>query len=387
MPNNLMPPNFFDEVRKNHKRSMALMVTTFIILYAFINLIAAAFGGYSRSTACSSGSYYDSCGSEFYWNPWTLSITAVLVAGYLWIAYVSSARAALALTHAHPADGPEYAQLRNIVEGVSIAAGIPMPKVYVVNDPAPNAFATGIKPEKSVVAVTTGLMQRMSRAELEGVIAHEVGHIRNRDTSFMTLVVMTVGAIMVLSMLLVRIGIYASYLTGGHRHHRRGKDDNAGAAIGLVLLAIGLIGFILAVPVATLLKAALSRRREIMADATAVELTRNPTGIRSALEKLEADTSVVRAISPSTAHLWIESPLQRKAGGGFVASVGRLFDSHPPLAVRIATLREYEGLDPTGRGPNDAGSGTTGPGNPGPGSPASGGTGPRAPWPAPPPPG
>lgn len=364
MSNNLMPPNFFDEVRKNHKRSMALMATTFLILYSFINLIALIFGGYSRNGSCDASANYTNCGTRLFWNPWTLVITGVVVGGYLWVAYLTSARAALALTRARPADGPEFAQLRNIVEGVSIAAGIPQPAVYVVNDPAPNAFATGLKPEKSAVAVTTGLLERMSRAELEGVIAHEVGHIRNRDTSFMTLVVMTVGAIMVISMVFLRVGIYASYFAGGNRRGNDKDNSDAGAIIALALIAIGLIGFVLALPVATLLKAALSRRREIMADATAVELTRNPTGIRSALEKLEADTTVVRAMSTSTAHLWIESPLQRGRGGGFVASVGRLFDSHPPLEVRIAKLRAYEGLDPNGRGPTDAG--------------------PNSPWPAPP---
>ena len=213
----------------------------------------------------------------------------------------------------------------------------------------------------------------MSRQELEGVLAHELGHIRNRDTSFMTLVVMTVGALMVLSTILVRVGLYATYFMGGG--HRRSRDDNnAGAAIALVLLAIGLVGFVIAVPFALLLKSALSRRREFMADATAVELTRNPSGIRSALEKLESDTTVVRAVSTSTAHLWIESPLERKTGSGFAGSVGRLFDSHPPLAVRIATLRQYEGLDPDGRGPSAGG--------PGPNAPGHGGGGPNS-WPAP----
>ncbi|CAB4789754.1 MAG: M48 family metalloprotease [Actinobacteria bacterium] len=350
MPTNVMPPNFFDEIRSNHRRSIFLMVTTFFILYAFINLIAVVVGGYSRRVNCDS---YDTCITEWYWNPVTLGVTAAIVALYLWIAYLSSAKAALALTKSVPAAGPEYAQLRNLVEGVSIAAGVPMPAVYVINDPAPNAFATGLKPSRASVTVTTGLLAKMSRGELEGVLAHEVAHIRNRDTSYMTLVVLTVGAIMVISTILVRVGLYASYFMGGQRRSR--DDNNAGAAIALLFLAVGLAGFVLAIPVATLMKAALSRKREAMADATAVELTRNPSGIRSALEKLEADTTVVRAMSTSTAHLWIESPLERKAGSGFLGSVGRLFDSHPPLAMRIAKLREYEGLNPDERGPTDAG--------------------------------
>jgi len=347
------PPNFFEQIRTNHRRSMILLALTFVVLYAFVNLIAVALGGYTRDQVCSYGSSY-SCGTEFFWNPVTLVITAAVVAGHLWVAYLSSARAALSITKAHPAEGPQYQTVRNLVEGLSIAAGIPMPAVYVVDDPAPNAFATGLKPEKATVAVTTGLLATMSRRELEGVLAHEIGHIRNRDTNFMTLVVLTVGAIMVLSTVLVRVGYYATIFLGGSGRRRgRNEGESAVAAIGLVLLAIGAIGFVIALPSAMVLKAALSRRREVMADASAVELTRNPTGIRSALEKLESDSTVVRAMSTTTAHLWIESPLERSQGGGFVASVGRLFDSHPPLAERIAVLRRYEGLDPSARGPVD----------------------------------
>lgn len=345
-------PDFFQEIKANHRRSMVLMAATFLILFLFINLIVAAFGGYQKDgSVCD---YYGSCAKVWYVNPIALGATAALVAGYLWIAYVNSAKAALAITKARLADGPEYNQLRNLVEGLSLAAGLPVPAVYVVDDPAPNAFATGLKPEKAAVAVTTGLLAKMSRRELEGVLAHEMGHIRNRDTSFMTLVVLTVGAIMVISTLLVRIGYYSSMMFGfgGGRRNSRDNNDSA-AAIGLALLAIGLIGFVIAVPSAMLLKAALSRRREVMADATAVELTRNPAGIRSALEKLEADTTVVKAMSTTTAHLWIESPLERSKEQGFIGSVGRLFDTHPPLAERIAVLRRYEGLDPNGRGPVD----------------------------------
>lgn len=348
---NFEPTNFFEQIRSNHRRSMALMAATFVILYLFVNLIVAAFGGYTKQEACTS---IDSstCGTVWFWSPIALGATAVAVGAYLWVAYFSSSKAALAITKARPADGPEFQQLRNLVEGLSIASGLPVPAIYVVDDPAPNAFATGLKPEKAAVAVTTGLLATMSRRELEGVLAHELGHIRNRDTSFMTLVVLTVGAIMVLSSLLVRIGYYATLFSGGSRRNDREGGDSA-AMIGLAMLAVGVIGFVIAVPSAMLLKAALSRRREIMADATAVELTRYPTGIRSALEKLEADTTVVKAMSTTTAHLWIESPLERKKGSGFAGGVGRLFDTHPPLAERIAVLRRYEGLNPDERGPYD----------------------------------
>jgi heat shock protein HtpX len=344
---------FYEEAASNRRRSVVLLIITFIGLYAFVNLIALALGAYSRTIASTCDAYGNCTSSTaFWWNPLALAVTAAVIAAYLLIAYRSATKAALSITKARPADGAQYAQLRNVVEGVSIAAGIPMPAVYVIDDPAPNAFATGMHPDRAAVVVTSGLLQQMSRRELEGVMAHEVSHIRNRDSSFMTLVVLTVGAIVVLSDVLLRIGLYAAIFSGGGRGRGRGRNDN-GDAMALVFLAIGMIGLIIAVPFAIFLKAAVSRRREALADASAVELTRNPTGIRSALEKLEADTTVVKAHSTATAHLWIESPLDRRSKAGLSAAVGGLFDSHPPLATRIATLRRFEGLDPDSRGPID----------------------------------
>jgi heat shock protein HtpX len=340
--------NFFDEAQKNRRKSVFLMALTFLTLYGFINLIAAAFGAYSRSTNVCDG--YGSCSTQFWWNPAPLIIVGVIVGGYLWIAYLNASKAALSITRAVPATGPQYQQLRNVVEGVSIAAGIPVPAVYVIDDPAPNAFATGMRPDKAAVVATTGLLAKMSRRELEGVMAHEVSHVRNRDSSFMTLIVLTVGAIVVLSDVLLRIGIYAAAFSGGNRRRR---ENDGGDAIALAFIAIGVVGLVIAVPFAMFLKAAVSRRREALADASAVELTRNPTGIRSALEKLEADTTVVKAHSTATAHLWIESPLDRRSGRGLAGAVGGLFDSHPPLSQRIAVLRTFEGLDPKARGPVD----------------------------------
>ena len=245
------------------------------------------------------------------------------------------------MVQARPADGPEFAELRNLVEQMAIAAGVPVPRTYVVDDPAPNAFATGRNPKNAAITVTTGLLAVMSRRELRGVLAHEMSHIRNRDIAVTTIAVLAVGAIAVIAQVALRIGIF-----GGMR--RRGNND--GMAIFLLL---SLLIYLLAVPAGMLLKAALSRKRESLADATAVELTREPAGLRSALEKLEADTTVIAHPSAATAHLWIESPLERQQSDGLLGSFGRMMDTHPPLADRIATLRSIEGLDPTGRGPND----------------------------------
>jgi heat shock protein HtpX len=269
-----------------------------------------------------------------------LAIVALVIIGYLLFAWLASSTAALTMVQARPADGPEFAELRALVEQMSIASGIAMPKVFVVDDRAPNAFATGRNPKHAAITVTTGLLAIMSRRELRGVLAHEMSHIRNRDIAVTTLAVLAVGAIAVLADIGIRIGIFS----GG-----RGRDNNAGGVMLLLSLAI----YLIAVPAGLLLKAALSRKRESLADASAVELTREPGGIRSALEKLEADTTVISHSSAATAHLWIESPLERQGDKGMLGSFGRMMDTHPPLAERIALLRSMEGLDPDGRGPND----------------------------------
>ena len=239
---------------------------------------------------------------------------------------------------------PQNADEAWIVETVrkfADKAGIGMPEVGIFEG-EPNAFATGRNPNHAAITVTTGLLAVMSRRELRGVLAHEMSHIRNRDIAVTTLAVLAVGAIAVIAQVALRIGIF-----GGMR---RGGRNNDGMAIFLVLsLAI----YLLAVPAGLLLKASLSRKRESLADATAVELTREPAGLRSALEKLEADTTVIAHPSAATAHLWIESPLERGHDEGMLGSFGRMMDTHPPLAERIAKLRVIEGLDPDGRGPND----------------------------------
>lgn len=265
-------------------------------------------------------------------------------------AYWKSDQVALAATRARPVSVDEDPQLHNLVEGMAIAAGIPKPRVYVVDDPAPNAFATGRDPEHAAIAVTTGLQQKLTRTELEGVIAHELAHVRNYDIRVTTIAVATAGAIAIITDLFWRLLWF-----GGGR--RRGNDNGAGNVIALVGMLIVLV---LAPIAAALIKAAVSRRREALADATAVELTRYPTGLRMALEKLAADSTVVRQTSHATAHLWIESPLDRNpAHQG--AKLNSMFDTHPPIEERINTLRQLEGLPPWegprrsgGAGPTDA---------------------------------
>jgi len=337
---------FISEQRHNRRASVIILAGTFLLLFVVANLVAGVLGAYSDQdckvvSAGGTAGARQVCSTTYEIRPVVLGVIAVVIILYLAFAWLASSKAALTLAQARPADGPEYAELRAVVEQMAIASGLPVPKVYVVSDRAPNAFATGRNPSHAAITVTTGLLAVMSRRELRGVIAHEMAHIRNRDIAVTTLAVLAVGAIAVIADIAIRIGIFG----GGGRNR-----NNNGAALFLVLsLAI----YLIALPAGMLLKAALSRKRESLADATAVELTREPGGIRSALEKLEADTTVVSHSSAATAHLWIESPLERKQGQGMMGSFGRMMDTHPPLSERIALLRQMEGLDPAGRGPND----------------------------------
>lgn len=263
-------------------------------------------------------------------------VVGVAIAGAMTFgAYWKSDTVALAATRAQPASIDDYPQLHNLVEGMALAAGIPKPRVYVVQDPAPNAFATGRDPENAAMAVTTGLLEQLTRTELEGVIAHELAHIRNYDIRVTTIAVATAGAIAIICDLFWRLLWF-----GG----ARGRSNNSGGSNPVAL--IGIIAVVILAPIAAaLIRSAVSRRREALADATAVELTRYPTGLRQALEKLASNTAVVHHASHATAHLWIESPLDTEAGHE-QAKLNGLFNTHPPIEDRINTLRALEGLPP-----------------------------------------
>lgn len=249
-----------------------------------------------------------------------------------WGSYFASDKIALSMSRAVPADPARDRQLINIVEGLALAAGIPTPRVYVVDDTAPNAFATGRNPEHAAIAVTRGLLAKMSRDELEGVIAHELAHVKNRDTLVMTIAVTLVGIIVLLADWLLR----ALWWGGG------GRDRDRGGGLGAPIAILGLILLILAPIFAQLLQFAISRRREFLADAEGVLLTRYPPGLINALNKLKEDQTVVRTASRATAHLWIEAPIARAAGEGSNKSgswLNRMFNTHPPLDDRITALQ------------------------------------------------
>ncbi|HWI05233.1 MAG TPA: M48 family metalloprotease, partial [Acidimicrobiales bacterium] len=232
-------------------------------------------------------------------------VIAVLIAGAgSAVSYWKSDSIALAMSHARPADPVTYARLHNLVEGLCIAAGLPKPRIYVIEDDAPNAFATGRDPRHAAVAVTTGLMDKLTRIELEGVLAHELSHIKNYDILVSTLAVTLVGVVAVLTDFSLRFMWW-----GGPRHRDDSRAGGGGPAAALAIF--GLVLLVVAPLVAKLMQAVISRRREVLADVSGVALTRYPPGLISALEKLRDDTTVVHSSSRATAHLWVESPLAR----------------------------------------------------------------------------
>ena len=254
--------------------------------------------------------------------PFAVGITLLSV----WGSYYGSDKLVLTMTGAKLIQESDNPKLFGLVQEITIASGLPMPKVAIVEDSAPNAFATGRNPEHALIAFTTGILDAMDRDQLQGVIAHEMAHVGNRDTLVSAVAATTAGVIALISDILMRM----MWFGGG----RRDRDSNANP----IMLVVSLVVLILAPIAAMMLKSAISRKRESLADATAVAFTRNPAGLRSALEVLAADSTVVRQKSTAVAHIWIESPLDAKA-------VSRMFASHPPIQERIATLRAMESLN------------------------------------------
>ncbi len=244
----------------------------------------------------------------------------------VWGSYYGSDKLVLTMTGAKLIQESDNPKLFNLIHEVTIASGMPMPKVAIVIDDAPNAFATGRNAEHALIAFTTGILDVMDRDQLQGVIAHEMAHVANRDTLVSAVAATTAGAIAILSDMLTRM----MWFGGGRDRNREGNGNPIALVISLVIL-------ILAPLAAMMLKSAISRKRESLADATAVSFTRNPAGLRSALEVLASDSTIVHQRSTAVAHIWIESPLDAK-------SVSKLFSTHPPIEERIAVLKSMESL-------------------------------------------
>ncbi len=298
-----------DLIASNKRRTVALLIG----FVALVVLVGVAVGGLAGNGTNG------------------LIVAFVLSGVFAFASYWKSDKIALAVSRAHPADEVTYKRLHNLVEGLCIASGLPKPRVYVIDDPAPNAFATGRNPKNAAIAVTTGLLEKMNRVELEGVVAHELSHIKNYDILVSTLAVTLVGTIAIITDVAIRM----MWWNGGrvHRDGDRGDRGNPLALVGIVLL-------VLAPLIGKLMQAAVSRRRETLADVSAVRMTRYPPGLISALEKLQADSTVTHSASMATAHMWIEQPLSGVKDAGRLGVWHKLFQTHPPLAERIALLRE-----------------------------------------------
>jgi heat shock protein HtpX len=298
-----------EEIARNKRRSV-LVIALFIAVWVGIGVLIGALAG-------------GSSGSE---GP---SIaTGVVAAGLLAVlatvfALTSGSRLVLAVSGARPADPSQYRQLHDVVEGIAISAGLPKPAVYVIDDPSPNAFATGISPNKAAITATTGLLQIMNREELEGVISHEMSHIKNYDVRLILIVSTLIGFAGLLAGLVWRSAFFM---------RPRGRDAQQ---VTIVIFAAGVLLTIVAFIVGPLIQFALSRSREELADVSGANLTRNPTGLLHALQKLEQNDKPFAGFNHATAAMCIDDPLQHHEG-----LAHRLFDTHPPLEERIAILQK-----------------------------------------------
>ncbi|MFH1182128.1 MAG: M48 family metalloprotease [Candidatus Woesearchaeota archaeon] len=290
----------FNEVSGNKWKSILLMSLFIIIL----GLLGAVIGLFYNNT------YFG------------VSIAVIISLVYTLVAYYSGDKMILGMSGAKPVTKAEYPYLYHTIEGLAIAAGMPAPKAYVIDDSAMNAFATGRDPKHASITVTTGLLKVMNRQELEGVIAHEMSHIQKYDVRFMMLTAVLVGLVTLLSDFLLRSFLYS-------------KRDKKSGQVGILLIVAGLILAVLAPLIGELIKLAISRRREFMADANGTILTRYPKGLADALRKISKDPDpLVDKANKATAHLFISSPF-RKSGG-----VANLFSTHPPIEERIKRLEE-----------------------------------------------
>jgi len=292
----------YEQIRRNKIKSV-LLVIFFVLFISFFIYIAARLLAFGVAI---------------------VPIVVTLAILFALFQYFKGDKIVLKISRARPVDKQQLPYLYNVTEGLAIAAGIPMPSLYIIEDTAPNAFATGRDPNHASIAVTTGILQKLNRKELEGVIAHEMSHIKNYDMRLMTIAVVMVGIVALLSDVILR-----SFLWGGLRSRR--KRDAGKATI--VIVAIGLLLAILAPLIAKVIQLAISRKREFLADASAAELTRYPSGLASALKKLESDKEPLEAANKATECLYIVNPLK-----GVKGWTVKLFSTHPPIPERVAAL-------------------------------------------------
>jgi heat shock protein HtpX len=315
----------YSEIARNKRRSVLFIVLFFVIWLA----IGAACGLLFKALAhpAANPEYASAPATHYGWGPVIVgtAVGAVLAAGGIVYSLTAGAGLVLRVSGAVPADPAQYRQLHDLVESLAIGEGIPKPAVYVIDDPSPNAFATGVSPEKAAITFTTGLLSIMDREELEGVAAHEMSHIKNHDIRLLLVVGTMIGMAALLASILWRSAFFGSMGRGGGR----------GNQLVIVLFLAGVLLAVVGLIFGPLIRLALSRRREWLADVSGVELTRNPVGLLGALKKLQQNDTPFKNMNHSTAAMCIDDPLQHHD-----AWYHRLYDTHPPIEERIAALEK-----------------------------------------------
>jgi heat shock protein HtpX len=316
-----MPETFRDLIAANKRKSFWL-----IAFFVLFTLVVCGVLGLAIILMIDPG-----LANHISWTGGILAGAAAALFSFflMYLAFMSGDRMILSIAGARPIEKADDPQLFNVVEEMAIAAGVPMPKVYLINDSAPNAFATGRDPEHASVAITTGLREKLNREELQGVMAHEMAHVRNYDIRLMMLLALLIGTIVMLADYFWQI----QWWGGGRRASRRRDGDGKGGAIVVIVVALAMILAIVAPFLAQLIQLAVSREREYLADASAIELTRNPLGLANALRKIDADPEVLESANRGTAHLYIANPIKK-----FEARANSMFASHPPIKERIRRL-------------------------------------------------
>jgi heat shock protein HtpX len=330
------------EQQQRNRRQTVIWLAAFMLFFAWI--------GFGGDLVLYLGSR-DEYGQAAYRVPWiglVVTLIAAIVARNAWARGPKQVLWAAGGVELVNPTTLEEKQLVNVVEEMAIAAGLPRPRVYIVEDPDPNAFATGHGPETACVAVTRGLLAALNREEIQAVVGHEMGHVRNLDVRLMTLIAALVGVIVLLS---DALGRFLRHGGGRALGGGRGRKGGAGGLV-LVVLVLWIITLILAPLISRLMAMAVSRNREYLADATAAELTRNPAALASALQKIESAEAPTKSIKRSTAHLCIADPLGRRVNAK-EGGMANLFGTHPPMAKRIAILRgmAYQQAEATGDAP------------------------------------
>lgn len=321
-------PDIYEQQRRNRRKTI-IIITLFILFFGFL--------GYGFDLFYFGNDPLGLLGERYVTFP-IATVVAVFFGGGMSVwGLQGGARAVLTSAGAFPLpeNDPQYKKLSNIVDEMTIASGLPRPAVYIIPDDDPNAFATGRDPEHSAIAVTKGLLDQLSREELQGVVAHEMGHIKNYDIRVMTVIAALIGAVFLLSDW-ARRGMRFGAVGGGRRSG--GSRREGGGYVALIVFAVWIITIILAPLVGQILAMAVSRQREYLADASGAEFTRNPLALATALGKMEAFSTPTQSIKKGSAHLCIVDPLGRKVNGkeGVIAD---LFATHPPISKRITLLK------------------------------------------------